>query len=175
MLNEIKLFDEFLAQKEITFKAIVIGGAALNLMGVIVRETHDVDFLDPEIPEDVKRASVEFALKNKSLKLNPAEWINNGPASLKRDLPLGWRDNLQVIFKGEALTLFTLGRLNLLRTKLYAYADRGTDYKDCIALAPTLKELNDCKEWVIKGDASDLWPERVEEIYSRLIKDLKLE
>lgn len=171
----IKKFDQFLREKGLEFSAIIIGGAALNLMGVITRETQDVDFLDPEIPAEIKKASKEFALQNPNLMLNPAEWINNGPSSLKRDLPTGWRMDLQTIFQGEALTLLTLGRLNLLRTKLYAYADRGIDYQDCMALAPTLSELEDCREWVLQGDASELWPQRVEVIFGKLKKDLGYE
>ena len=71
--------------------------------------------------------------------------------------------------------MLTLGRLNLLRTKLYAYADREIDYNDCIALNPSLKELEACKKWVLEGDTSELWPTRVDFIFNKLIQDLKLE
>ena len=157
------------------FEGIIIGGAALNLLGVISRFTQDVDFLDPDIPKDVKEASIEFAKIHPELKLKTYEWINNGPISLKRDLPSGWRNDLQIVFQGQSILLYTLGRLNLLRTKLYACADRGIDYQDCIAMAPTKNELNQCKEWVLAGDASDLWPIRVNEVFNKLAKDLKLE
>ncbi len=174
MKKEIILFDNFLSDKGFEFEAIIIGGAALNIMGVITRETRDVDFLDPEIPHEIKKASIEFANTYPELKLEAREWLNNGPASLKRDLPKGWRSDIQQIFKGRALSLFTLGRLNLLRSKLYAYADRDIDYHDCMALAPTMTELEACKEWVLLGDTNELWPKRVEEIFDKLKKDLKL-
>ncbi len=175
MKEAVKKFDEYLKQKNLSFEAIIIGGAALRLMGVISRVTHDVDFLDPEIPTEIKNASVEFAKLNPDLNLRASEWINNGPRSLTRDLPIGWRSDLQLIFQGEAMILHTLGRINLLRTKLYALADRGTDFQDCVALAPSLSELEECKDWVLAGDASELWPGRVRDIYSLLIKELKLE
>ena len=165
MKQVIARFDSYLSYLGLDFEAIIIEGAALNIMDVIKRETKDVDFLDPEIPEKIKKASVDFALKNPDLKLAVHEWINNGPKSLTRDLPQGWRN---------ALHLWTLGRLNLLRSKLYAYADRDTDYDDCIALRPTLAELDACKEWVLVGDASELWPQRVENIFKKLKEDLKL-
>ena len=175
MKLEVEKFDLYLASAGLEFEAVIIGGAALNIMNVISRQTKDVDFLDPEIPDVIKKASLDFAIKNPELKLDSANWVNNGPSSLIRDLPKNWRDDLQIIFQGQALKLWTLGRLNLLRTKLYAYADREIDYGDCIALNPTLSELKECKEWVLQGDASELWPARVDTIFQTLIKDLKLE
>jgi hypothetical protein len=174
MKLEVQKFDSYLNDLGLKFEAIIIGGAALNIMDVVSRQTKDVDFLDPEIPPDIKKASEEFAIKYPDLKLNSKNWMNNGPQSLTRDLPDGWRNDLQLIYPGEALRLWTLGRLNLLRTKLYAYADRETDYDDCIALNPTLKELDECKEWVMAGDANELWPDRVNFIFQKLKEDLKL-
>jgi hypothetical protein len=170
----IERFDLYLLDKELEFEAIIIGGAALRIMDVIIRHTKDVDFLDPDIPENIKLASEEFALMNPDLKLDPKNWMNNGPKSLVRDLPEDWRNDLQIIFQGKTLKLWTLGRINLLRTKLYAYADRDIDYQDCMALKPTLEELEECKEWVLAGDASVYWPPRVEIIFEKLKKDLKL-
>jgi len=175
MLKTVTLFDEFLSKKKLKFEAIIIGGAALNIMDVISRNTKDVDFLDPEIPSAIKNASIEFAKNNPELKLDPHNWINNGPQTLIKDLPLNWRTDLQIIFEGKSLKLLTLGRLNLLRTKLYAYADRDIDYNDCMALKPSLEELEICKDWVLKGDVSELWPDRVDFILKKLKKDLKLE
>lgn len=99
MRTEIQLFDNYLAKRKIEFSAIIIGGAALNIMGIISRETRDIDFLDPEIPVMVKEASVDFALATPELKLNPQEWFNNGPIALQKNLPDGWKLDLQMIFK----------------------------------------------------------------------------
>lgn len=175
MKEVISKFDKYLTDKGLKLEAIIIGGAALNIMDVVTRTTKDVDFLDPSIPAEIKQASIDFANKYSELNLDSDDWLNNGPEDLIRDLPDGWRNDLQVIFKGEALTLLTLGRLNLLRTKLYACADRDIDFEDCIALSPTLHELNECKEWVLKGDASEFWPARVEEVFKNLIMELNLE
>lgn len=175
MREAIKRFDLYLIEIGLNFEAIIIGGAALNIMDVISRQTKDVDFLDPDIPEEIKKASENFAIKNPDLKLDPKNWMNNGPKALTRDLPKEWRNDLQKIFEGRALRLWTLGRLNLLRTKLYAYADREIDYNDCMALNPTNEELDLCIEWVLAGDLSELWPERVEYIFKKLKKDLKLD
>jgi hypothetical protein len=56
-------------------------------------------------------------------------------------LPEGWRDRLRWAFQGRALHLRTLGRLHLLCTKLVALVDRGIDFADCVALAPSRQEL----------------------------------
>lgn len=56
-------------------------------------------------------------------------------------LPEGWRERLQEAFSGRALRLRTLGRHDLLCTKLVALIDRGVDYLDCVALRPTRVEL----------------------------------
>jgi hypothetical protein len=60
-----------------------------------------------------------------------------------------------------ALTLVTLGRTDLLKSKLYALCDRGTDILDCLALAPTGDELDDALPWVSARDANELWPAHV--------------
>jgi hypothetical protein len=50
-------FDRYLADRRLQFEAVVIGGAALSLLGVITRETQDCDVLDPKIPEEILQAS----------------------------------------------------------------------------------------------------------------------
>lgn len=172
MRQVITEFDHFLAKNGLEFEAVIIGGAALNIMEIISRITSDVDFLDPEIPSHIKKASIEFARSHQHLKLDPNNWFNNGPRDLIRDLPPNWRANIQKIFEGESITLWTLGRLDLLRTKLYACSDRDTDYNDCLALNPSPDELNACKDWVLKQDASELWPERVEDVFRKVAKGL---
>ncbi len=155
-------FDEYLAENGLSFNATVIGGAALIAMGVIARATQDLDCLDPSIPEAVKRASREFA-KSYSGPAAPLkeDWLNDGPASLKDDLPKGWRDRTVPLFEGKAFVLRTLGRMELLCTKLFAYCDRQQDLQDCEALKPTRAELAECLPWVIERDAHPQWPDHV--------------
>lgn len=171
----LSMFDQYLYQHKKFFEAIIIGGAALNVMDIINRQTRDVDFLDPNIPDDIKTLSIQFAKDNPELALSAEYWINNGPRTLIRDLPSGWRNEIQKIFSGRALTLWTLGRLDLLRTKLYACADREIDFQDCIALKPTKHELLVCKEWVLLGDGNPLWKDRVDDVFTRIAKELKHE
>jgi len=160
MKDVLKAFDEHLAVEGLAFEVVIIGGAALIVMDVVDRQTKDVDCLDPVIDAQVKQASIEFARKHPKFRLQE-NWLNNGPASLKRELPADWPTRIQSIYVGRALKLSTLGRIDLLRSKLYAYCDRQTDLDDCIALKPSLAELRQCHPWVTDRDANPLWPDHV--------------
>lgn len=158
----IRRFDAFLHGQELSLDAVVIGGTALGLLGVTTRHTRDCDILYPDLPQAIREAAVAFARKSGS-EGDPLsdEWLNNGPASLIKDLPSGWQERLQPVFQGVAITLRSLGRLDFLRSKLFALCDRGTDLPDCIALAPSLPELAEIAPWLEDQDAHPGWPDHV--------------
>jgi len=54
-------FDRHLAARGLHLEAIIVGGAALSLLGVVSRPTKDCDVLYPELPADVLKAAREFA------------------------------------------------------------------------------------------------------------------
>ena len=72
-----------------------------------------------------------------------------------------WQQRTRPVFEGRALVLSTLGRADLLKTKLFALCDRGTDLSDCVALAPTAAELADAVIWLAEQDAKPGWPAHV--------------
>lgn len=167
----ILLFDQYLKQLNLSFDAVIVGGTALSILGVIKRETQDCDVLHPDIPSDIEKAALDFA-KIKKLDLN---WLNNGPTSLKRDLPKNWMARLQVLYTGDALTLKTLGRGDLLASKLFAYCDRGFDLDDCIKLSPTKDELLVAMKWIEELDGNIDWPKHVRGMFEQLAKELGYE
>jgi len=172
-VETIGLFDQFLSERAETFSAVVIGGAALAILGFISRETRDCDILDPEIPESIRKASVLFAKQiNKQGHMLRADWLNNGPESLKRHLPAKWENRLIPLFQGKSVSLQTLGRSDLLKTKLFAFCDRGFDRQDCLALRPTKEELLECLPWVQEQDANKDWPNHVATSLGALAKEL---
>jgi hypothetical protein len=173
VLETIKAFDLFLEKEGLTFEATIIGGAALNVMNIISRETIDVDCLLPRIPENILNAAAKFRLQNPELGLMK-KWLNNGPESLIRDLNQGWEDRCQDIFKGKAIHFKTLGRLDLIKSKMFAYCDRQTDLQDCIALNPNNEELKEALSWVKDRDANPEWPTYVEKQFSFFKEKLKL-
>ncbi len=96
--DTIEAFDTFLNEHGINFECVVVGGAALGLLGIISRHTK---------------------------------------------------------------TIHTLGRLDLLRSKLFALCDRGIDIPDCVALAPTDDEIKIIRPWLEQRDAHPHWPDHV--------------
>lgn len=85
-------FDAYLASRGLRLRAIVIGGAALQLMDVIACPTNDCDVLDPTLPAEILQAADDFA-KLHSVEGLTVGWLNNGPASLVRNLPQTWSTN----------------------------------------------------------------------------------
>jgi hypothetical protein len=155
-------FDVFLERRGLQFDGIVVGGAALNLMGVISRATKDCDVLDPDIPPEIGAAARAFAEdRRRAGDVLQDNWFNNGPRSLTRNLPPEWREHVQPLFEGKSLRLRTLGREDTLRAKLFALCDRGLDLGDCIALAPTSAELLLIRPWLEQQDGNPQWPAHV--------------
>ncbi len=174
MIDVLNAFDRYLEERALSFRGTVIGGAALIVMGVVDRATKDVDCLEPRIPEDVVEASREFARSPAGAAMSLREdWLNNGPESLARDLPGGWMDRRVALYSGNRLILTTLGRMDLLRAKLFAYCDRQQDFGDCVALAPTALELATCLPWIVDRDTNPLWPDHVRKSLEALKEELK--
>jgi len=173
----IQLFDDFLADKKASFSGVIIGGSALVLMGTTHRNTEDVDVLSPPIPLEILNYAEEFRnqLTYKGIKMVD-QWFNNGPDSLLNALPKDWKKNTTSIFKGRALTLSTLGRIDLLRSKLWALCDRREqDREDLLSMRPSSEELNKCLPWVQDQDTNPEWPDYVETRFKALAKDLGYE
>lgn len=155
-------FDRYLAARGLRLDAVVIGGAALNLLDVIDRPTRDVDILQPVLSKELTEAAREFSAHVRaSGEILRDDWLNNGPASLADMLPAGWRERIQPILTGQAIVLHTLGRSDLLKAKHFALCDRGEDLIDCLALAPTPEEIAEALPWLERQDANELWPDHV--------------
>jgi hypothetical protein len=167
----LQAFDAYLAERELRLEAVVIGGAALNLLGVVQRTTRDCDILYPSLPPAVVEAARDFAARRRSAGDSLADdWLNNGPESLAALLPAGWQDRLVEVFRGEAIILRCLGRLDLLRSKLFSLCDRATDLFDRVALAPTAAELQELRPWLVTQDAAPEWPEHVRAVLEDLAR-----
>lgn len=158
----IEAFDRHLLGLGLRFEGVVIGGSALGLMGIIDRPTRDFDILVPELPPAIASAARDFAKAQRMAGVELLdEWLNNGPMQLGDVLPVGWRERVLRVFEGQVLVLSTLGRSDLLKSKLFALCDRGTDLPDCIALAPTPHELAECVPWLEVQDGNELWSAHV--------------
>lgn len=166
-------FDRYLAGKALLFEGVLVGGAALNLLGVVSRPTKGCDILYPTLPEEIQAAARSFAVEvRRTGEALADDWLNNGPESLAKQLPDGWEKRVQSVFSGLALKLQSLGREDLLRAKLFALCDRGLDLGDCLALAPTADELAALLPWVEQQDLNPDWPAHVRATLADLGKRL---
>ena len=92
-IETIKAFDRFLLDRGLRFEGVVIGGAALSLLGVVSRPTKDVDILVPKIPQEIDVAARTFAAEIRATgEILHDDWLNNGPASLADQLSMGWQN-----------------------------------------------------------------------------------
>jgi len=164
----LRLVGELLEARNLRYHIVVIGGTAVNLLGLVSRATTDVDILafatpdaagirrlrppDEPLPAPLASAAATVAA---DLGLDQ-HWLNTGPASQwQTGLPPGlegrvmWRDY-------GGLSVGIVARRDLVFFKLYAAADdTGTDsvhFQDLVALAPTDEELSGAAAWIGQQD-----------------------
>ena len=164
----VSTLDDILFDLKESRHLVVCGGTALLILDIIQRETRDIDIIVPEV-DPILRNVANAVAKKLSL---PQDWINDGPKTLADELTTGWRERVQRLYQGKALTIDALGRIDLLATKMYAFCDREDDFQDVINLRPTQSELKQIYPWVMDRDASDLWPNRVASCFKRVEKVL---
>ena len=157
----------------------MVGGATLNLLGLIERTTQDVDVIalaaDPigvvpallappdPLPDALQRAilrvSRDFGLAPDLINTAIArQWSQGLPPWLSHDIT--WR-------RYGGLHLGLVGRRTLLALKLFAAVDqsvRSVHAQDLLALAPSDAELEEAAAWVVTQDASDSFPRLIAEV-----------
>ena len=182
---------ELLREEGERYAIVVIGGAALQLLGVISRTTGDVDmiaFADPptthtrllrppaHLPPPLQRAILAVA-RDRNL---PRNWLNAGPAgqwNLPSPLPPGFESRVTWRSFGT-LDVGIPGRLDFISFKLEAATDQfnaakptgNRHYVDLVALSPTPDEFEFAARWV-KGNNDDGFHLRVDHVVSLITHD----
>jgi hypothetical protein len=144
---------------------VVLGGAALNLLGYVSRPTGDVDviaFADgPRLiapPEPLPESLLSVVRTVARQMRLPDDWLNTVAAlQWRQGLPPGLADRLEWREYGGALRVGLVGRYDLIFFKLYAAADEGAGgvhLKDLLLLEPTLDELAAAEVWIRTQDPS---------------------
>lgn len=163
-------FNIWLIPRKVRLDAVIVGGSALALLGVVDRQTRDVDVLTPILSAELMDASIAFARHvRENGQILADDWMNNGPSEVASLLPSGWEQRTRYIYQDQMISLQTLGYEDLLKTKLFALCDRGTDLADCIALQPTVNQVRDAEEWLAAQDAHPAWPVHVHDTLEDLI------
>lgn len=169
-----------------TASIVVVGGASLNLRGIVRRTTDDVDVIaraepseegervglvrpDP-LPEPLQdavgRVARDYDLDAHWLNTEIADqWETGLPPSLETGLT--WR-------RFGGLRVGVAGRQSLIALKLFAAVDQGPEsvhYQDLLALAPTDAELRDAAEWITSQDPSPSIETHVEQVIDHVRRD----
>ena len=171
----LQALSDLLESDGLSAELVVVGGASLNLLGLIERSTSDVDVIavaerrsDGAIalvnPEPLS-ATLEAAIAKVARDLRlPANWMNTEVA---RQWISGLPPNLEADLTWEtfgALQVGLAGRKTLITLKLFAASDSGirsVHMQDLIALHPTLAELQAAANWVVTQDAAAEFPSLV--------------
>jgi len=155
---------ELLVDRGFHFEFLAIGGGALQLLGLIVRPTRDIDVVARVdgagvVAIDAFPAPRERAIADTAAVFRlPAGWFNAGPRSLT---DLGLPDGaLQRAHRRAwgGLVLHLADRRDQIFFKLYAAADQGPDskhFEDLRRLEPTADELRAAAAWAQTHDPSD--------------------
>jgi hypothetical protein len=157
------------AQNAGPFDLAVIGGAALNVLGLCFRPTRDVDVVALLEQDDADRISLASARPLPDALLAAGrevaralgiadDWLNDGPTDLlDHGLPRGFEGRLMLSGYGSRLTVWFASRQDLIALKAYAAADLGPGrhVEDLQALAPSREELVSGVRWARTHDESD--------------------
>jgi len=146
------------------YEIVVIGGGALQLIGLITRPTKDLDVVAMACAESLTSASplpaplVEAARDvARALELEP-DWLNPGPTDLlDLGLPAGFAERTTMESFG-ALGVHYASREDQIAFKLYAAADhwpdQGKHLQDLRALSPSPDQLRAAARWCKSHDPS---------------------
>jgi len=157
---------EQLSAESVELRIVVVGGAALNLLGIVRRTTRDEDVIalatsgpsgmqlqnpDP-LPEALTRG---IRIVARDLQI-PPDWMNSAVAGQwQTGLPAAMEQRLTWRQFG-ALWVGLAGRADLVALKVYAAADQpGPDSRhmqDLFALAPSEAELAGAATWIETQD-----------------------
>lgn len=168
-----------------TVSIVIVGGASLNLSGLVDRATDDVDVIarveeagdepmlvrpDPmpeALEEAVQRVARDFGLP--SGWLNTAvgnQWQTSLPPSLREDLT--WQ-------RFGGLRVGVAGRRPLIALKLLAAVDQGgkqsVHYQDLVRLDPTEEELEEARAWAESEDRSPIIADHIDQVIHHVRND----
>ncbi len=133
--------DQFLFDNNESRSLTIYGGAALIALDILNRATFDINVFQPQLDKILLEAISAVGEKHNFNEY----WVNSAGKAFVSELPEGWRSRRASIYSGKALNIFSLGRSDLIFTKILAELDRQENMPDIIRLKPSLNELNSLK------------------------------
>ncbi len=165
----IEALNSELKKIDCKFTLYICGGAALKFLGIITRDTVDIDVIEKGLDPVLIKAKDAVA---KRLHISE-QWLNNKVGGLISRLSSDWMETSTKIFNGSNLVIFALSRQNLINSKLHAAVDRhAEDYDDLISLAPSINEIEVAQIYTLKQSGKI---ETYEVFVKALVKTLKEE
>jgi hypothetical protein len=153
------LADE-LADRELHYELVVLGGGSLLARSLTSRSTGDIDVLGIRLPDGSIRSAFEFPpdLQAASDQVAsayglPARWLDDRPGSdFANAAPDGYESRLEVADYGASLRVWHLARFDIAAIKLIAAAERWGEpqdkhWFDVRALMPTADEIDHAREF----------------------------
>jgi hypothetical protein len=148
---------------------VVVGGATMNLLGIVRRSTNDVDVIARAFRDDegslslcqaepfpaslqtaIRTVARDFGLPANWMNAEVgAQWVHGLPPRILEDITWRTYGNLHVGL---------VGRGTLIALKLFAAVDSGprsVHVQDLLAVAPTDAEWEESRRWVSTQDAYD--------------------
>ena len=180
----LRLVGELLEAQGHGYYIVVIGGAAMNLLGLRTRATTDVDVIAQAIPDArgvprLRRPDQPLpgpllaaaATVAGDLGLDP-DWLNAGPAGQwETGLPPGMEGRVEWEAYG-GLRVGLADRRDLVFLKLYAAADQtgsnSVHFQDLVALSPSDEELDAAAVWIRRQDAGPEFNEIVAKVINHV-------
>ncbi|MGH7470620.1 MAG: DUF6036 family nucleotidyltransferase [Longimicrobiales bacterium] len=163
----LRALGELLAAAGEQHAIVVLGGAALNLLGFVQRVTRDVDVIAIAHPDQLNRLerpsqlseTLERAVETvaRDLRLAP-DWLNIVAAGQwDTGLPPGMETRLHWR-RYDGLWVGLVDRQDLIFFKLYAAADdvgpHSVHFQDLLSLEPSDSELDAAAAWIESQDSS---------------------
>jgi hypothetical protein len=174
----LRAVGELLAAEEKRVAIVVVGGASLNLLGLLERSTSDVDVIAQadqaaegeyrlrhavpfprELESAIRTVARDFGLPENWLNSEVSlQWQAGLPPTTVADLT--WRDygNLRVGL---------VGRQTLISLKLFAAVDHvgeSVHLQDLRSLKPSDNELQQAAEWVATQDMLPEFPRLINQV-----------
>jgi hypothetical protein len=159
---------------------VVVGGAAMSVLGLGQRTTRDIDTMAFLVTSQVGdrsliRAEFDDKLAGAAAAVArdfglPEDWINPGPTDqLDTGLPDGFKDRLIPVRYGESLVVYYCSRLDLIHLKLYASVDvRGRHLDALKTLNPNPDEIEAAAMWCLTQDVSEPFRDLLKSILEEL-------